>query len=254
MDFSEALKNADRICHEKNTKTLLYNFKFNVLRLTGIYFSTTKNIIISCNNVNSGWLIEVQKNHSISTRIPNDIYNKIKQFFYDSEMDTYTSVKPIFEALHIHLVNLTLTNTKEPNPNELIQCIETTRTTDSNYDEKGEGEKVFFKNWSRQTVRTVSELNLKKTRRWFGQEIHLICKENNVSSVWSDKPQPNTAMGLNSFIFLDPCKAKNELDKKKNICPQCKNSLVVRNGRYGPFLGCSKFPKCTYKQNLRASQ
>ncbi|MBC6975138.1 topoisomerase DNA-binding C4 zinc finger domain-containing protein [Bacillus sp. Xin] len=154
----------------------------------------------------------------------------------------------------MHFLNLASSTSKAPNSNQLIHYIETTRSTDSSYDEKGEGEKIFFKNWSRQTVRTVSDLNLKKTLRWFGEDIYLICKENNVSSVWSHKPQKNSLTGLNSFIFLDPIKAKEELNKKKNICPQCKSSLVVRNGKYGPFLGCSSFPNCTHKQKLIKSK
>lgn len=29
-------------------------------------------------------------------------------------------------------------------------------------------------------------------------------------------------------------------------CPQCGSELVLRNGRYGQFLGCSNYPKCKY--------
>ncbi|MCB1119708.1 MAG: type I DNA topoisomerase, partial [Chlamydiia bacterium] len=27
-------------------------------------------------------------------------------------------------------------------------------------------------------------------------------------------------------------------------CPQCENDMTLRHGRYGPFLGCSKYPDC----------
>lgn len=30
------------------------------------------------------------------------------------------------------------------------------------------------------------------------------------------------------------------------ICPQCGSSLVYRNGPYGPFKGCSNYPKCKF--------
>ena len=33
-------------------------------------------------------------------------------------------------------------------------------------------------------------------------------------------------------------------------CPLCGGSLVLRNGRYGSFYGCSNYPQCTYKLNL----
>ena len=30
------------------------------------------------------------------------------------------------------------------------------------------------------------------------------------------------------------------------ICPKCGNELVLRNGKYGTFIGCSNYPNCTY--------
>ena len=34
------------------------------------------------------------------------------------------------------------------------------------------------------------------------------------------------------------------------ICPRCGGILVRRNGEYGPFLGCSNYPKCNFIQNI----
>jgi DNA helicase IV len=35
-----------------------------------------------------------------------------------------------------------------------------------------------------------------------------------------------------------------------DVCPTCgKGTLVARNGPYGPFLGCSTFPRCKYTRN-----
>lgn len=41
---------------------------------------------------------------------------------------------------------------------------------------------------------------------------------------------------------------KKEVDNKlaSGICPQCGGSLVIRNGRYGSFYGCSNYPKCKF--------
>lgn len=40
--------------------------------------------------------------------------------------------------------------------------------------------------------------------------------------------------------------------EKENIrmgkCPKCGGKLVDRNGKYGPFVGCSNYPKCRYIQ------
>lgn len=35
-----------------------------------------------------------------------------------------------------------------------------------------------------------------------------------------------------------------------NKCPKCEGYLKKVSGKYGPFFGCSNFPKCTYKQKL----
>ncbi|AOV09146.1 hypothetical protein BI350_07565 [Sporosarcina ureilytica] len=36
---------------------------------------------------------------------------------------------------------------------------------------------------------------------------------------------------------------------KQNICPKCKVELVLRDGKYGSFYGCSSFPKCRFTKN-----
>lgn len=39
-------------------------------------------------------------------------------------------------------------------------------------------------------------------------------------------------------------------EAKPSICPKCGAELVRRNGKYGPFLGCSTYPKCDYTEKL----
>ncbi|MCB9493081.1 MAG: type I DNA topoisomerase [Epsilonproteobacteria bacterium] len=46
-----------------------------------------------------------------------------------------------------------------------------------------------------------------------------------------------------------------EAEEKKTIetnldCPKCKNKLLIRLGRAGEFLGCSKYPDCTFTANV----
>lgn len=33
-------------------------------------------------------------------------------------------------------------------------------------------------------------------------------------------------------------------------CPQCGAKLIMRRGRYGAFIGCTKYPKCKYLENI----
>jgi DNA topoisomerase-1 len=32
------------------------------------------------------------------------------------------------------------------------------------------------------------------------------------------------------------------------VCPECGGQLVTKKGRFGPFVGCANYPRCTYVQ------
>lgn len=41
-----------------------------------------------------------------------------------------------------------------------------------------------------------------------------------------------------------------EVEKTNEICPKCGSALVIREGRFGKFFSCSKFPECDYKKSF----
>lgn len=41
---------------------------------------------------------------------------------------------------------------------------------------------------------------------------------------------------------ISECKEKVD----NMICPKCGSNLVIRNGKYGTFIGCSNYPKCRF--------
>lgn len=45
-------------------------------------------------------------------------------------------------------------------------------------------------------------------------------------------------------------KRQEPIKKKQNICPLCGHDLKQRNGQFGPFLGCSNYPKCKFTRKL----
>ena len=53
-------------------------------------------------------------------------------------------------------------------------------------------------------------------------------------------------IGDNRVNESDNIKENNNAD----FCPRCGSKLVKRNGRNGPFWGCSNFPKCRYTKNI----
>ena len=48
-------------------------------------------------------------------------------------------------------------------------------------------------------------------------------------------------------------KEVTELKKENSIgkCPKCGGILVLRTGKYGKFIGCSNYPKCTYTKEKK---
>lgn len=53
-----------------------------------------------------------------------------------------------------------------------------------------------------------------------------------------------------NLIEEDIKKISSEKIYSDKICPQCGGRLIVRNGKYGTFLGCSNYPKCKYNETL----
>lgn len=46
-------------------------------------------------------------------------------------------------------------------------------------------------------------------------------------------------------------KIKNVNEKVDNmICPKCGSNLIMKNGKYGSFIGCSNYPKCRFTKTV----
>lgn len=44
--------------------------------------------------------------------------------------------------------------------------------------------------------------------------------------------------------------AKERGTIKQGKCPRCSGNLVLRNGKYGQFYGCSNYPRCRFTQDI----
>lgn len=56
------------------------------------------------------------------------------------------------------------------------------------------------------------------------------------------------------FLTEAQQKLKDEAESiaKSKKCPKCSSELVARKGKFGWFIGCSKYPKCKYLENLKS--
>ena len=62
-----------------------------------------------------------------------------------------------------------------------------------------------------------------------------------------------TEDGSQSVFVLELEGSKNT-DPEKLTCRDCSGDMVKRRGPYGEFWGCSNFPDCTYKINIRSKR
>jgi len=55
---------------------------------------------------------------------------------------------------------------------------------------------------------------------------------------------------MNLLSNLRHVQSLKQQHKSDNVCPKCRGHLVERNGKQGPFIGCSNFPRCRYTRTL----
>ena len=61
---------------------------------------------------------------------------------------------------------------------------------------------------------------------------------------------------LKVFIFIKD-RIKMKINDKvveykigDGICPKCGSNLIMKNGKYGKFIGCSNYPHCRYTRKI----
>ncbi len=49
---------------------------------------------------------------------------------------------------------------------------------------------------------------------------------------------------------VDMPKVQKPVEEIDELCPDCGRPLVIRSGRFGPFISCSGFPECAFKKKI----
>ena len=57
-----------------------------------------------------------------------------------------------------------------------------------------------------------------------------------------------------SFIKELERNYSDEFKKEKYECPKCGGKLILKNGQYGNFFGCSNYPDCNYIRKIESSK
>ena len=88
-----------------------------------------------------------------------------------------------------------------------------------------------------------------KTIKKLSKEKYLTKNEiRNISKILNN--QKNNILDNRKHISqIKEVKRKQE-NINHNICPRCGSQLVIRNGKYGQFIGCSNYPKCKFTAKI----
>ncbi|WP_433581641.1 DUF6037 family protein [Paenibacillus amylolyticus] len=193
INITAEIKNLIAICEEKSTDSILFNFEHNGIKGSVVFFLNSITFMIGIKDYNVGWLASVTNNY-LSESLPLDVFREIKNMldvveYVKTDKGGYHrhSTSGLFQTISARMRSVQLDEVIIPAEQELIESIRRTRTKDRNYDM--DGERPFFKTWSRNTYRgRVEAHNLEKTKRVFGRDIENHCRKNNISSVWSSTP------------------------------------------------------------------
>ena len=74
------------------------------------------------------------------------------------------------------------------------------------------------------------------------------CKQ--ITSILSNSNIQNKKLRQQHRKWVSAAKAFSEDKVANGICPRCGGKLILRNGRYGSFFGCSNYPSCKYTHNM----
>jgi hypothetical protein len=113
----------------------------------------------------------------------------------------------MWEHFDNDLLELDIEKISGASESDIKNVIMKLRTSNKKYDP--DGEKPYFIAWVRNKKKHYSQRNNNKTARYFGYFIANLCKEQNVSSRWSDQIHDN------SLAFLDIKEAEKEIRNTK---------------------------------------
>ncbi len=106
----------------------------------------------------------------------------------------------------------------------------------------------------------VPELTSEKLTKHFEQELEKILKKKKKPATILNEAQKLLKKIFNKFkkkekqIGLDLLKATKQTKKELSVVGKClmckKGNLVIRRSKYGQFLACDKYPKCSFTKSL----
>lgn len=132
----------------------------------------------------------------------------------------------------------------------LIKALEWIKDSDLDFDKidvKSDSQLVVKQvngEWSvksdnlRDLHKEVTDLMRSFNERSKEVKIEHVYRENNIK-----------ADELSQLALEDHFLAQELKDEEKKVCPECGEEMVLREGKYGKFWGCSNYPECKHTEN-----
>lgn len=176
IDITKQIQNLEQIARDKNLSIIIFSFRYQDINYKCFYKQGGEIIAIAPAGHDFAINIFIKENE-VDNYLEERVYLKLKEI-HNGKLKTKAFCKNMFDAMF----NLTGDMALKSNLNFCISYQQTKRNNIA------EDNKVYFFCWSRShTGRKPTKKNLEKTKTFFGEEVYLICKINNVSSRWKDK-------------------------------------------------------------------
>lgn len=86
-------------------------------------------------------------------------------------------------------------------------------------------------------------------KRWWNNGLHKQQKSPAPPSGASSDPVSASSSDAVSELFPEAGASSTHTETARDVCPRCGHALRRRVGRFGPFLGCSAYPRCRYTRS-----
>lgn len=236
-----------------------------VVNRTGIFVIETKNY--------TGWIFGNERQRNWTQMI-----YKNKQTFYNPVLQNRTHVKALKRLLqlenHVHSIivfsNSATLKFKEPFTTASVINTTQLKKTILNYRDVvfSNGEVTAFKEKLTDVISTINE-NKREIKR---QHIKQVKEAANITPRKKTTPRKNTSKlldtkvkkngeivenstvedGVVATVEAEPL-SNQSLEQSKTeikLCPNCRNKLIEKRGKYGKFYGCAGYPKCRYTEKI----
>ncbi|PAF08935.1 hypothetical protein CHH65_12950 [Shouchella clausii] len=158
-----------------------FRFQYAKVEFAALFFTDEKPFILTLTAIGTGdhFTFNVLKNNGnlkVIMSLPDSDFNRFMGLLKLNDSAKGFKMTHFFQVFDKNTPAIYSKRQHEPPAHEVAQ----TRDVD-------EPDKIYFKDWKVHTVHKARPENLDKTRKLIGYEAYVLCREKNISSVWSDE-------------------------------------------------------------------